>query len=293
MKKIITLIYLSLLILIISGCKKLERDNLLDESNSKQIVDGVLLKFDSYSVSSDNNNDKFINKGENIKLNVTLKNSGSKKATKVKATISTSSSYISNLTPSVSTSYQDGYSDYIGSGSTGTVSSSSQYLSFTVSNSTPSGTVIIFSISITDESNNSWFDTFSITVVATDGIIGFGNYTVSSDNNNDQKINKGESIKLNVSLKNTGSSKVNKVKATISTSSSYISNLTPSVSTSYQDGYSDYIGSGSTGTVSSSSQYLSFTVSNSTPSGTVIMFYIVSTDESNNIWNSNFSITVI
>jgi hypothetical protein len=228
-------------------------------------------------------------------LNVSLKNTGSSKVNKVKATISSSSSYISGLLPSTATSfYQYGSYDYIESGSSGTVSSSSNYLSFNVSNSTPSGTIITFTISITDESNNTWSDTFSITVVATDGLIGFSNYTVYSDNNSDQKINKGETVKLNISLKNTGSSKVNKVKGTISTSSSYISGLLPSTATSfYQYGAYDYIESGSTGTVSSSSQYLSFTVSNSTPSGTVIMFYIVSTDESNNIWNSNFSITVI
>ena len=142
----------------------LERDNPLDmNKGNKEIV----LSFDSLVVVTDNNNDKQINKGESIKLTVVLKNNGSSSANKVRGTISCASSYISALSPTTSTPYyRNGVTsnDYIDAGGVGYGFSN---LSFNVSSTTPAGTVIPFSIAITDESNNTWSDSFTITIVAT------------------------------------------------------------------------------------------------------------------------------
>src|ERR1035437_3271816 len=58
------------------------------------------------------------------------------------------------------------------------------------------------------------------------GIV-FSRYVIASDNNSDGIVNKGETIGLNVYLKNTGSSTANKVKASITCTSSSVSSLSP------------------------------------------------------------------
>ena len=282
-------IYLTALFL--TGCKKLERDNPLDlnSSNSETVVN-----FSRFVVSEDNNYDQQINKGESIKLQIYLKNNGTSTANNVKGTISCASSYISALTPTTATGYyQNGnsYYDYIESGKEGFNEYSD--LSFNVSSNTPVGTVITFNISITDEANNTWSDSFTITVVGTGASLGFSRFDVREDNNDDQQINKGESIKLQIYLKNNGTSTANNVKGTISCASSYISALTPTTATGYyQNGnsYYDYIESGKEGFNAYS--YLNFNVSSSTPTGSIISFSLLITDESNNSWSDTFTITV-
>jgi hypothetical protein len=139
----------------------LERDNPLDAKNNANMQEGVALKFDDYSVYSDNNNDGVINKGETVLLNVSLKNTGVNTAECVKATFSTNSSFVSNLTPTTEVTYgmieansvewYSGYENYY-------------VLQFTVSNDTPANTTIPISISIVDESGNTWSSSFNIMV---------------------------------------------------------------------------------------------------------------------------------
>ena len=285
--------------LILSACEDIEflnlkRDNPVDGKNSTQMKGGVAMKFSRYTVEDDNNSDGIINKGETVKLQVYLKNNGTSTANKVRTTITCSSSYISGLSPTTATGYYkyglSGY-DYIETGQEGY--NSNTQLGFTVSSTTPAGTVITFNVSITDESNNTWTDSFTITVVGTGASIGFSRFTVYSDNNGDGIINKGEAVKLQVYLKNNGTSTANKVRATITCSSSYISGLSPITSTGYYkyglSGY-DYIETVQEGYDSNSK--LSFNVSNTTPAGTVITFNLSITDESNNTWTNSFSITV-
>jgi hypothetical protein len=138
----------------------LKRDNPLDGKNNANMQDGVALKFDSYSIYSDNNNDGVINKGETIRLNVSLKNNGTSTAKSVKATFSTTSQYISNLTPTTQITYGD-----IAANSVKWYQYESYYIiQFTVSSSTPTNTNIPINISIVDESNNTWSSSFNVTV---------------------------------------------------------------------------------------------------------------------------------
>ena len=252
----------------------------------------------SFVVYSDNNYDKKINKGETIKLNVILENLGSSKVNKVKATFSTDNQYITNLVNHQNISYyEDGWSsaDYILAGSYGEVNSSNQHFGFDVDQNTPEGTVVVFDVNSTDESGGLWTDTFSIRVVYVDGDISVKSHSVYSDNNYDKKINKGETVKLNVILENLGSSKVNKVKATFSTDNQYITNLVNHQNISYyDDGWSsaDYILAGSTGEVNSSNQHFGFDVDENTPDGTVIVFDVNSTDETGGLWTDTFSVQV-
>ena len=219
-----------------------------------------------------------------MRLNLSLKNTGTSIARAVKATFSTSSSYVSNLTPTTQVSYGD-----ISANSVKWYQYESYYvIQFTVSSNTPANTTIPFSISIVDESGNTWSTNFNVTVSATGANVSYNSYNVYSDNNNNGIVNKGETVRLNVSLKNTGTSTANSVKSTFSTTSSYISNFTPTTQITYGN-----ISANSVKWYQYESYYvIQFTVSGSTPANTQIPISISIVDESNNTWSSSFNVTV-
>ena len=262
----------------------LKRDNPLDGKNNANMQDGVALKFDGYYVYSDNNDDGIINKGETVKLNIAIKNNGTRTAESVKVSFSTTSQYVSNFSPTTSVNFGD-----IERNSTKWYQYESYYvIQFTVSNTAPANTQIPFNISITDGNGNSFTDSFNVTVSATGATVSYNSYNIYSDNNGDDIINKGETIRMNVSLKNTGTSIARAVKATFSTSSSYVSNLTPTTQVSYGD-----ISANSVKWYQYESYYvIQFTVSSNTPANTTIPFSISIVDESGNTWSTNFNVTV-
>jgi hypothetical protein len=161
--------------LFLSACENIEflnlkRDNPLDAKNNANMIDGVALKFNSYSIISDNNNDDIINKGETVQLKISLKNTGTSTANKVKATFSTTSSYVSGFSPTTQISYGDiaangvKWADYQGNISLYESNAYYYTIKFTVSNSTPDDTQIPININIVDESNNTWTSNFNVTV---------------------------------------------------------------------------------------------------------------------------------
>jgi hypothetical protein len=254
------------------------RDNPLDGKNDENMKNGVALKFDSYSVYSDNNGDEIVNKGETVRLRVYLKNTGTNDANAVRATFSTSSSYVSDFSPTAQVSYGYMYAGVSVFGNTD--------ITFTVSNTTPAGTQIPINISIVDDSGNTWTDNFNVPVEETTAQIAFDTYNVYSDNNGDKIINKGETVTLEVYLKNIGTSTSRGVKATFSTTSSYVSGFTPTTPITYGYGYM-YAETSVSGNTD-----IKFTVSNTTPVGTQIPINISIVDESGNTWTDSFNVTV-
>jgi hypothetical protein len=272
--------------------------NITVEGTKSQIA------YNTFSIHSDSNNDGVVNKGETVELKVSLKNTGTSTANAVKATFSTTSTYVSEFTPTTQVSY--GYivasgvrwADYYGS--VGDFESSARYytIKFTVSKTTPDNTQIPINISIVDQGGNIWTDVFDVTVEGTKSQIAYNSFSIHSDNNNDGAVNKGETIELKVSLKNTGTSTANAVKATFSTTSTYISGLTPTTPVSY--GYilasgirwADYYGS--VGDFESSARYytIKFTVSNTTPDNIQIPINISIIDQGGNIWTDSFNVPV-
>ena len=229
-----------------------------------------------------------MNKGETVRLNVSLKNTGSSTSNGVKATFSTTSSYVSGFSPTSQVNYNN-----ISAGATVWKGNSQYYdyaIQFTVSNTTPNNTQIPINISIVDESGNTWTESFNVIVEGTGANITYGSYYVYSDNNNDKIINPGETVRLNVSLKNTGSSTANGVKATFSTTSSYVSGFSPTSQVNYNN-----ISACATVWKGNSQYYdyaIQFTVSSSTPTNTQIPISINIVDESDNTWSSSFNVTV-
>ena len=294
-------ILLALCLLIFVGCvKDLDRDNPLDnyasENNGSEGKSGLFVE--GLEIVSDNNGDLKVNKGESIKLSVKIKNGTSETINGVKSTISCSNEYVSNIINKGPKSfYNNGWGssyDYINSGAWGTTNYDN-YLEFDVSEEAPNDTVLVFDVKITDEFGHIWNDTFKVTVVSTDASLSFQSFTVESDNNDDSKVNKGESIKLSLKLQNSGASKANGIKAEISCLSPYVSNMINLGPKSfYNNGWGssyDYINSGAWGKASYSN-YLEFNVKENTPLGSVITFNVTITDETNNLWNDSFNIIV-
>jgi hypothetical protein len=128
---------------------------------------GANIEFSRYEVSDDNNNNGTINSGESISLRIYLENTGTSSAVNVDATLSCSSGYITSLSPTYAINFSDNYYDDIispGNESYYGGYPNSNSITFNVSASTPYGSSIVFSLSIVDESENSWSDSFTITV---------------------------------------------------------------------------------------------------------------------------------
>lgn len=238
------------------------------------------------SVYSDSNSDGVINKGESIRMNVGVKNVGSSAANDVRISITSNSPYVS----SVSNYYSvGGYSGV----QYGSLTSNEEYshdgLSFNVSTTAPEGTVIQFDISVTDTHGNIWNDSFTVTTEALGSNITYNKYSVYTDGNSDGLINKGESIRLNLVVKNTGISTAKGVKVSVTSSNSYVSNISNYYSVG---GFTDV----SFGDVSANEEVskngLSFNVSSNTPNGTVISFNLSMEDQYGNSWSDSFSVTV-
>ena len=252
------------------------------------------IAYGSHNVVYDNNEDGIINDGETVYLKVFLLNNGSSDANSVKATFAINSSYVSQLSPTSQVTFGDiaaGNTQYANTG----YAPNYQYytIMFTVSNTTPANTQIPISISLTDDTGNTWPSSFNVTVQNTNAQIAYSIHNIVYDNNENGIINKGETVYLKVFLTNNGSSKANSVKATFSINSSYVSQFSPTSQVTYGDieaGSSQYFNTG----FAPNYQYytLKFTVSSTTPSNTVIPINISIIDECSNTWSSSFNVTV-
>ena len=288
------------------SCKKLARDNPLDQHNNSGTIGGVNLKFQQYTVVYDDNEDGIVNQNEMIYLIVSIKNSGSSTAKGVKAKINSSSSYISKLKPDSAVTYNSHYSTadiasgYSKYGYTSTTPDYSDYtVRFKIIQNTPAGTIITLNMDITDEAGNNWTDSFEVTVEETDTKLEYDHHTIVDDDNGDGIANQNETVYLLVNIKNSGTSMARDVHATISSTSSYVSGLEPTTSISYNShyntadispGYSKY---GYAGSTPSFHDYtLSFKIAKNTPAGTVIPLNMNITDEAGNTWTDSFDITV-
>ena len=141
-----------------------------------------------------------------------------------------------------------------------------------------------------DESGNTWSSSFNLTVEATKAFLTYNAYSVNSDNNGDDLINKGETIKLNVSLRNDGTSTVKGLKTTFTTTSDYVTGFTSTANLNYGDispGYTSWFGYGQT-----SYNVIQFTVKTTTPDNTIIPINVSMVDESGNTWSSSFDLVV-
>lgn len=148
----------------------LKRDNPLDID----IQEGIVIGFNSFVVSKDDNNDKVVNRGETIELKVSLKNTGGKDAKAVKATFSTTSPHVNGFTPTSQVDYGDlpvyfteKWADY--QGNKGMYENHAKYytVKFKVSDTAPVNRTIPIDIKIIDGSGNTWSSSFEVEIEET------------------------------------------------------------------------------------------------------------------------------
>jgi len=260
------------------------------------------------------NGDELLNKGETVRMNVELRNAGTSKVDNLSVTLSTTDAYTTINAASnshdygtINAGYYKDIADY-SSSSTSSIYSAADAGCFllTVASSCPAGHQIPFTVSITDGNNNSWTDTFNATVTAIGASIEYSANAVydgtsySASGNNNQLANAGEMVRLNVELKNTGTSAANNITASLSTTDSYVTVNPASNSHSYgtiNAGYymdiTDY-SAGSTSSIygASDSDCFLLTISSSCPSGHQVSFSLNISDSNNNSWLDTFTLTI-
>jgi hypothetical protein len=145
---------------------------------------------DDNSGTSSGNGDGIINPGENIELNVSLKNFGTMTAADVTATISTENEFIT---------ITDNTEDY-GNIAAGSSVYSSDDFDFSVGASVVGGTGIQINIVIQDALRNQWTDFIFIPIEGANLYV--SDYTVVNDPNG--VLDPGETVELVVNLENLG-----------------------------------------------------------------------------------------
>ncbi|MCM1168503.1 MAG: hypothetical protein NC324_01050 [Bacteroides sp.] len=121
--------------------------------------------------------------------------------------------------------------------------------------------------------------------------IGYDSYKVRSDGNGDGFINRGESVKIDVRLKNNGTVTAKGVKAVFSTTSEYVSDFSPRTALFYGD-IKAYESIWSGGFTSSAKEAFGFVVSKEVPAGAEIPIKIEMEDAYGNTWKSEFVLNV-
>ena len=270
---------------------------------------------DSKSISSAINDDCGYNAGETINWDIRIKNEGSTTAKNLICKLSSTSSYIKfldNICDYGSLASNCHKTSYTASSSTGYTAkdSASFYASsnpgyvFTIESSTPANTKIPIIVTITDNQKNTWTDTITITVVEPYVKLSYISYAFSDKmvtgkmNDNDGIIEAGEQIYMNACIKNTGTSRADNVAVSFTSTSEYISFSTSSrnYGTIQSDYYKAYNINASNAEITSmdpaNNYACCFTISNTTPSGTVIPIKIKMADGKNNTFYHTLEIKI-
>ncbi|MDP2423593.1 MAG: C25 family cysteine peptidase, partial [Bacteroidales bacterium] len=170
-------------------------------------LQGPYVVLDSYTINdASGNNNGLADYGENISLNVTLKNVGADPSGVVTTTLSGSDQYIT-LTGSATQNFSA-----IPNGQTGTLSNA---FSFSIADFVPDQHKATFVLQMTDGSG-TWTSTLRITLQAPVLSIPAGFLVDDSQGgNNDGILDPGETALVKVNVKNTGSSAVSNVVLSI------------------------------------------------------------------------------
>lgn len=296
-------------------------DNVWTDSFDINVVKpDINLVLDNYAISdtksagTNNNDDRNINAGECIYMDLRVHNKGTVQAKDVKIRLSSESPYItfddySETLGTISGGYYaTGYSDNFSSSSYNYDSSlsyvaSSPAYKFSIDANTPVGRVITINVKMTDSFGTQWTDTINITVVEPYVSFEFDGYSISDatnydgDNNNDKKINELETIYMDVGIHNCGTTTSTKVTVTLSTTSEYITFTKSSYEYGslyggyYSTGYSSNKTSLDSSSYYPSKGYFKFTVKEGA-AGKTVPIKVTFTDTDSNTWTDTFSLTI-
>jgi hypothetical protein len=177
-------------------------------------VDGPYVLYETHVIddTAGGNQDGLVSPGETIDMPLTLNNYGNGIAHNVSAILhSTGDSYITLIDSSQN----------FGTINPGGIATSLGAYNFSVNSNCPNGHVIYFNLEISDESGNSWTNIVAVTVVTP--VLQYQRYSVNDPSGNSNGIPEpGETINLNVLMKNEGEELASGVVAVLSTSNPYV-----------------------------------------------------------------------
>ena len=229
----------------------------------------IMYAFNVLNDTAGNDNAE-IDYAEDIYLTIGLTNAGNEDAINVSANISTNSEYISI------SDNEEVYGD-IALGDTVSVTDGFHFL---VSENIPDGSVVGFTITATDDQGSDpWESTFELTAHAPE--LGMISFTINdAAGNQNGIIDPGEDADIEISLKNSGSSKAFNVEGLLSTQSTYITINT-----------SDLV-YGDIDSLETATATYNVSASETTPEGTNVDFLLNISADYNLSETSNFSLFV-
>jgi len=235
---------------------------------------GSSLEVTSVEVVSDSNNDGIVNPGETISLKINIKNNGFSATGRLDYTLSTVSELAETLYGDTGVVW-----DISGKGTT-SVSGPQIELVPGIAD----GTTIPFDLELSGDTGD-WGLSFDITVTATSALPEIDSVLIGdSGSNDDGVVSPGEAVVLEISLRNAGTSLLNKVQYTLTSDDlDYVevtSGATGTIWAMQPDGVEKLGG------------YPGIKVNPETPPGTNLKFILVATDEEGNTWNLHFEVTV-
>jgi hypothetical protein len=213
--KMIKYVIAELIGLVTLNACELERDY---EAGNVKIV------LDSYKIVSESIADGVINTGETVIMNFRLKNTGSDDAKSIKVTFTSPNVYLTSLSPTTAVDYGDipaGTSKWF---------SDENAVSFVISLQIPiddvTNPIIPLLLHIVDEKGRKWEETFELKIY---GFVALSidSYSVVYDNNKNGIVNSGETVYLNVNVRNDGNLTAHETQVSFETNSKYISGLYP------------------------------------------------------------------
>lgn len=238
-------------------------------------IKGPRVEFGKYQITSDDNENAIVNRGEYINLLIYLRNTGTEKARGTRAVLNTKDPYIE-----VKHNYAE-YGDLAPNQESPPLWS---VYSFSVSDTCPYNHLATLALDIKAADDYSWPDSFTVTIEQTQAIIVYSLYEVTSDNNSNGNLDPGESIRMLIYLKNTGTDKAKGVRAVLSTEDSYV-NIG-------LNNYAEYGDLAPNQEAAPLWSYYSFQLSSSTPHGHLIDFNLDIGDGNGNSWPDTFSVPV-
>ena len=228
-------------------------------------LDGPYVTIDSFSV--DANGDDVIEFGETVYLTVTLKNVGSDTASNVNMILSGNSNFIV-LT--------DDYEDF-GYIPDGELVTKVDAYTFVVSDSVPDNYGFDLS-AVISATEDSWDD--EISLIAYAPIISAGMVQVTNDDNSNGRLDAGETADIVVTLDNEGGATAHNVTANLSS-------LDPYLTINIDSDNLSSLGADTSGLVT-----FNVSVSDLTPTGHTIDFYVDITADNNYTASDSFTLSV-
>ncbi|NOZ84858.1 MAG: hypothetical protein GXP49_01070 [Deltaproteobacteria bacterium] len=254
---------------------------------------GAHLALDRTIVIKDDNDDETINTGEDVSLQVWVKNDGTGDANGVTGDVSTTSDAVEQMIFTHADfgvisagDTVEGACDHPGENEC----TASFTFRFKVKENTPAGTKIPFQLDLADDQGNQWGIPFEKTVEKHKGDLRFERAVVYKDDNDDELISQNETIQLNLAVKNHGTSRADSVTAVLSTQDQDVQKITKPNADFHTLGSNDIEYGDNTDPGGTASYSFEFVVADGVGTGDTLDFLLTMHDEHMNEWTDTFSL---